>query len=90
MPHWLSDWLQDHPTAVAVLAPAGAALCSVGLRYATNRWWGAQNYGVNNYFDKSPSNFYYVPDLDEPAFGQNLHMFRNRRTADPEIFRNGV
>ena len=41
MPHWLSDWLQDHPTAVAVLAPAGAALCSVGLRYATNRWWMA-------------------------------------------------
>lgn len=39
MPHWLSDWLQDHPTAVAVLAPAGAALCSVGLRYASNRWW---------------------------------------------------
>src|SRR6187200_1725900 len=38
MPRWLTDWLQDHPTAVAVLAPVGASLCSVGLRYATNRW----------------------------------------------------
>ena len=39
MPHWLSDWLHDHPTAVAILAPTGAALCSVGLRYA-NSWIG--------------------------------------------------
>ncbi|MEQ1897099.1 MAG: TonB-dependent receptor [Vicinamibacterales bacterium] len=35
--------------------------------YATNRWWGAQSPGVNNYFNVSPSNFYWEPDLARPA-----------------------
>ena len=32
----LSDWLQEHPTFVAVLGPGGSALCALGIRYASN------------------------------------------------------
>lgn len=32
----LSDWLQEHPTFVAILAPGGSALCALGVRYAPN------------------------------------------------------
>jgi hypothetical protein len=32
----LNDWLQEHPTFVAVLGPGGSALCGLGIRYAPN------------------------------------------------------
>src|SRR4029079_12017723 len=36
--------------------------------YATSRWWGAQNYGANNYFNKSTNPFQYIPDTSRPAY----------------------
>jgi hypothetical protein len=33
----VNDWFQEHPTFVAVLGPAGSALCGLGIRYAPNR-----------------------------------------------------
>ncbi|HEV3060746.1 MAG TPA: carboxypeptidase regulatory-like domain-containing protein [Vicinamibacterales bacterium] len=41
--------------------------------YATNRWWGAQNPGPSNFFNKSTSNWYYVPDLSQPAYGDQYY-----------------
>ena len=35
--------------------------------YATSRWWGAENYGANNYFNKSTNPLFYVPDTSRPA-----------------------
>jgi hypothetical protein len=32
----LNDWLQEHQTATAIIAPAGAALSALGVRFAPN------------------------------------------------------
>jgi hypothetical protein len=36
--------------------------------YGTSRWWGADNYAANNYFDRDTNPFTYTPDLNRPAF----------------------
>ncbi len=42
--------------------------------YTTSRWWGAQNLGVNNYFNKSTNPLTYVPDLDRPAYADTYFV----------------
>ena len=36
--------------------------------FGTYRTWGAQNFGTNNYFNKSTNNFVYTPDTSNPAY----------------------
>jgi hypothetical protein len=36
--------------------------------YTAHRWWGSENYGATNYFDKSTNPYQYVPDLSRPAY----------------------
>lgn len=36
--------------------------------YSANRWWGSQGLGANNYFNKSPNFYTYVPDLSRPVY----------------------
>lgn len=36
--------------------------------YASNKWWGAQNFATNNYFNKSTNPYVYVPDLTRQAY----------------------
>jgi hypothetical protein len=36
--------------------------------YAASRWWGAQEYQPNAYFNASPNRLLYVPDLNRPAY----------------------
>jgi hypothetical protein len=40
--------------------------------YATDRSWGAQNPGVNNYFNISTNPYVYVPDLSRPAYADTF------------------
>ena len=42
--------------------------------YSSNRYWGAQAYEANNYFDKSPVFYRFEPDLSRPAF-QDSHLW---------------
>jgi hypothetical protein len=41
--------------------------------YATNRWWGSQALGANNFFNKSTDFRYYVPDESQPAYGDQYY-----------------
>jgi hypothetical protein len=41
--------------------------------YESTRYWGGQNYGANNYFNKSPVFYRYEPDLSRPAY-TDLHQ----------------
>jgi hypothetical protein len=36
--------------------------------YSANRWWGADQYAANNYFNASTNPLFYVPDLSRPAY----------------------
>jgi hypothetical protein len=36
--------------------------------YGSTRFWGGQNIGANNYFNKSPVFYRYEPDLSRPAY----------------------
>jgi hypothetical protein len=36
--------------------------------YATHRSWGAQNYGIGNFFDLHTSPYVYTPDQNNPAY----------------------
>lgn len=36
--------------------------------YTGHRWWGSQSYVANNYFNKAPNFYTYVPDLDRQAY----------------------
>src|SRR2546428_3654714 len=36
--------------------------------YSSTRFWGGQNTGANNYFNKSPVFYRYEPDLSRPAY----------------------
>ncbi len=49
--------------------------------YATNRWWGAQNPGANNYFNKSTDWRVYVPDLSRPAYGDQYYRDTSLRVT---------
>ncbi len=49
--------------------------------YASNRWWGAQSFGANNYFNKSTNFYAYVPDLDKPAYSNLFYVDTSFRTT---------
>jgi hypothetical protein len=40
--------------------------------YATDRSWGSQNYGANNYFDLHVTPWAYTPDLTKPAYADTF------------------
>ncbi len=42
--------------------------------YGTSRWWGADNYAANNYFDKDTNPFTYTPDLARPAYSAQFYV----------------
>jgi hypothetical protein len=42
--------------------------------FATSRWWGAQSYAANNYFNKSTNPLQYVPDLTKPAYADLTYV----------------
>src|SRR5262245_10525261 len=50
--------------------------------YSSNRWWGAQTYAANNYFNKSADWRFYVPDLTRQAYTDvHLKDFGGRLTG---------
>src|SRR5262249_41086797 len=36
--------------------------------YSANRWWGADQYAANNYYNASANPLFYVPDKSRPAY----------------------
>ena len=36
--------------------------------YSSGRWWGAESYSPNNYFNATVGELFYTPDLSRPAF----------------------
>jgi hypothetical protein len=51
----IRDWLQEHPTLVAVIGPAGAALCGVGIRFTQQTKWLAMWFVLLATFSAIPS-----------------------------------
>ena len=49
--------------------------------YATSRWWGAQSFGANNYFNKSTNFYSYVPDTDQQAYSNLFYQDSSFRTT---------
>jgi hypothetical protein len=42
--------------------------------YGTTRWWGADNYAANNYFDKDTNPYTYTPDLGRQAYSSQYYV----------------
>ena len=64
--------------------------------YCVDRFWGGQNAGANNYFNKSPVFYRYEPDLSRPAYTDSWQATvggrftlqaseKHKITLDPEV-----
>lgn len=42
--------------------------------YGTTRWWGADNYAANNFFDSDTNPFTYTPDLSRQAYAAQFFV----------------
>lgn len=42
--------------------------------FGTTNWWGADNFGAGNFFNKSPSPFRYEADLTRPAYSAQFYV----------------